>query len=227
MLVPLLCLCHLPTDGAQFVMAHNQVTIHEKVTDAHVDLLAALDEKMSQEIAELHPLKDAPLMPALGRDWFAKHCLTNRASFAFTRPLVVEVSGETAGFIVFNPSIWRAKKRKRGKSGGVRRNSFVEVFCLSVDPAARRRGVARALLLEARRVAKRDFASDVVGEHRLRVMINNEPAIKLYKSLGFEILALKKGYPQKPYDAHRMAWRDGGGEGVNSEANTIERAENT
>jgi ribosomal-protein-alanine N-acetyltransferase len=61
-----------------------------------------------------------------------------------------------------------------------------ELLNLGVDPAARRRGVAAALL-EALRGAAR-------GEIFLEVAEPNHAAIALYRKLGWIVVAIRKGY---------------------------------
>ncbi|WP_372781417.1 GNAT family N-acetyltransferase [Phenylobacterium sp.] len=66
----------------------------------------------------------------------------------------------------------------------------MEVLTLGVAPAARRRGVARALIAVALPAA-RDLAAEAAF---LEVAIDNEPAIALYAALGFRKAGLRKAY---------------------------------
>src|SRR5262249_11518023 len=61
-----------------------------------------------------------------------------------------------------------------------------EILNLAVDPAHRRQGIARALL--------RDALSQANADWFLEVRESNVPAIALYRSLGFEQVALRPGY---------------------------------
>jgi ribosomal-protein-alanine N-acetyltransferase len=66
----------------------------------------------------------------------------------------------------------------------------VEVLTVGVTPAARRRGVALALMLAALDVAREGR----VAEAFLEVAIDNEGAIALYDLLGFHRTGLRKSY---------------------------------
>jgi len=86
--------------------------------------------------------------------------------------------------------------------GGPPPNGFVvvrgaadecEILTLAVDPACRRRGLARALVIEALRLASTAGARKAY----LEVAESNMPAISLYAALGFEILGTRQNYYQK------------------------------
>lgn len=65
-----------------------------------------------------------------------------------------------------------------------------EILTLAVDPAARRRGLARALV-EAAAGAAQMAGADVMF---LEVAHDNLPAIGLYEATGFARAGLRKGY---------------------------------
>jgi ribosomal protein S18 acetylase RimI-like enzyme len=67
-----------------------------------------------------------------------------------------------------------------------------EVMSLAVDPAARGRGIGRALM-EALLNAAADGGSRRI---RLTVAEGSKPALKLYRSLGFEFARRVRGYYQ-------------------------------
>jgi ribosomal-protein-alanine N-acetyltransferase len=67
-----------------------------------------------------------------------------------------------------------------------------EVLTLAVAPAARRRGIATALILAASRYAQKQGARKLL----LEVGRANEPAKSLYARLGFREVACRKGYYQ-------------------------------
>ena len=67
--------------------------------------------------------------------------------------------------------------------------SIVEV---AVHPDCRRKGIARSLITTAIQSAE---GLDSVF---LEVRESNTPAIRLYESLGFERIGVRKGYYQKP-----------------------------
>lgn len=77
-----------------------------------------------------------------------------------------------------------------------------EITNVAVAPAARRRGIARALLTEL----KRQLACRNVAQIVLEVRVSNEPAIRLYEQLGFSVLGVRKNFYEKPTeDAYIMA----------------------
>lgn len=76
-----------------------------------------------------------------------------------------------------------------------------EITNVAVAPAARRRGIARALLTEL----KRQLACRNVARIVLEVRVSNEPAIRLYEQLGFSVLGVRKNFYEKPTeDAYIM-----------------------
>ena len=77
-----------------------------------------------------------------------------------------------------------------------------EITNVAVAPAARRRGIARALLTEL----KRQLACRNVARIVLEVRVSNEPAIRLYEQMGFSVLGVRKNFYEKPAeDAYIMA----------------------
>jgi ribosomal-protein-alanine N-acetyltransferase len=66
----------------------------------------------------------------------------------------------------------------------------MEVLTIGVAPAARRKGVARALLAAALPPARELQAAEVF----LEVAVDNDPAIALYDGLGFRKAGLRKAY---------------------------------
>ena len=77
-----------------------------------------------------------------------------------------------------------------------------EITNVAVAPAARRRGIARALLTEL----KQQLACRNVTQIVLEVRVSNEPAIRLYEQMGFSVLGVRKNFYEKPTeDAYIMA----------------------
>ena len=77
-----------------------------------------------------------------------------------------------------------------------------EITNVAVPPAARRRGIARALLTEL----KQQLACRNVARIVLEVRVSNEPAIRLYEQMGFSVLGVRKNFYEKPTeDAYIMA----------------------
>lgn len=65
-----------------------------------------------------------------------------------------------------------------------------EILTIAVDPAARRGGVARALMTAAIAAARAHGAMNLF----LEVAVDNAAAIGLYEGLGFSRAGLRKGY---------------------------------
>jgi ribosomal-protein-alanine acetyltransferase len=101
--------------------------------------------------------------------------------------LVAEVDGRVAGY-----------------AGLCRGGGEAEVMTLAVDPAARRRGLGRALMA-ALVEAARQAGQAAVG---LTVAQDAAPALALYRSLGFEAVGRLPGYYQASgRDGRRMRLR--------------------
>ena len=65
-----------------------------------------------------------------------------------------------------------------------------EILTLAVAPQSRRRGIARALVTKAAAHAHAQGAEALF----LEVACDNQPALKLYHSLGFKPVGLRKAY---------------------------------
>lgn len=77
-----------------------------------------------------------------------------------------------------------------------------EITNVAVAPAARRRGIAWALLTEL----KQQLACRNVARIVLEVRVSNEPAIRLYEQMGFSVIGVRKNFYEKPTeDAYIMA----------------------
>lgn len=87
--------------------------------------------------------------------------------------LLCEIDDRIAGYIIF----WSL--------AGV-----VDIHNLAVHPACRRKGIGRGLLGAAIREAQCSKASRIT----LEVRKSNEPAKRLYQSLGFTPQGVRKGY---------------------------------
>ncbi|MET0589545.1 MAG: ribosomal protein S18-alanine N-acetyltransferase [Naasia sp.] len=73
-----------------------------------------------------------------------------------------------------------------------RGSSEADVQTIAVAPEARRHGLGRALVLALLAEARRRGAREVF----LEVRVDNEPAATLYRSLGFEEIAIRPRYYQ-------------------------------
>lgn len=74
-----------------------------------------------------------------------------------------------------------------GYVGLARTGSEAEIHTLAVDPAYQRRGIGRALL---RAVLDHAVGATVF----LEVRTDNESAIQLYRSEGFDVIGIRHGY---------------------------------
>ena len=73
------------------------------------------------------------------------------------------------------------------------------VYTIDVKPEHRRRGVGRMLLRKLEEEFRRMGCEKIV----LEVAVDNEPAIKLYKSMGYKFTAKLKNYYGLGRDAYR------------------------
>lgn len=74
--------------------------------------------------------------------------------------------------------------------------SNAELETIAVAPARRRRGIARLLLVEL----IRKLRPAGVKEIWLEVRVSNEPAIRLYRALGFEETGRRPSYYSDPVE---------------------------
>lgn len=73
------------------------------------------------------------------------------------------------------------------------------VYTIDVKPEHRRKGIGRTLLKKLEEEFRRMGCEKIV----LEVAVDNEPAIKLYKSMGYEFVAKLKNYYGPGRDAYR------------------------
>ncbi len=69
-----------------------------------------------------------------------------------------------------------------------------DILNVCTAPAARRRGIAEALMRELERQLIPRGAEQIT----LEVRASNEPAIALYQKLGYQQIGLRKNYYEKP-----------------------------
>jgi ribosomal-protein-alanine N-acetyltransferase len=109
--------------------------------------------------------------------------------------LVAEVGGEVVGYMM----------NRIEEDEGFFKGDFVRrghVVSIAVLEGYRRRGIGRALMIEGMSRMKNLYnAQEVV----LEVRVSNEPAINLYRSLGFKVVRILKGYYLDGEDAYLMA----------------------
>lgn len=95
--------------------------------------------------------------------------------------LVAECAGRVSGYVC---------GRLIGKG-------FGEVVSIAVEPSSRRKGIGRALMLNLESRFRADYVKDV----RLEVGVINSAAIRLYKSLGYKPVGLRRRYYPDKSDA--------------------------
>ncbi len=98
--------------------------------------------------------------------------------------LVAEYSGRVSGYVC---------GRLAGKDRG-------EVVSIAVEPGLRRRGIGRMLMLEL----ESRFREDRVKTVRLEAGVDNNAAIRLYESLSYETVGLRRRYYPDGSDALTM-----------------------
>ena len=100
------------------------------------------------------------------------------------------------------------KRRKcshsRSASTSASSNYYVELFWLLVDPAHRRRGLARRLCECLFQLCADGGDWAHVSEFRLRVIAENTSAKRLYEEMGFTSTVLKRNYPELSFNSWRM-----------------------
>ena len=118
---------------------------------------------------------------------------------AFARPW----SADDFRTLVSDRSVYALALRRESMFGNRRMLGFVlvraaadeaEILTIAVAPAAQGRGHGRRLMEEI----QRRLYVDRVRALFLEVDRDNAPAVRLYRSLGFEVIGERKGYYHKP-----------------------------
>lgn len=78
-----------------------------------------------------------------------------------------------------------------------------EIVNVAVDKALRRKGIGRRMLTELMRLGEERGAF----AYTLEVRSSNTPAIRLYESLGFKSLGVRKNFYEKPTEDAIIMWR--------------------
>jgi ribosomal-protein-alanine acetyltransferase len=127
----------------------------------------------------------------------ARSFTSDRFSRATLRRLI---AADTAAVLVA-----AADKRTSGYAAILFRKGarVARLYSIAVDPAARGRGVAPALIGAAIRTARRRGADRL----RLEVRASNTPALSLYDRSGFTFLERSPGYYHDGEDAIRLEIR--------------------
>ena len=99
-----------------------------------------------------------------------------------------------------------SKRRKRSHSASTLASSnyYVELFWLLVDPAHRRRGLARQLCECLFQLCADGGDWAHASEFRLHVVAENTSAKRLYEEMGFTCTVLKRNYPEPSFNSWRM-----------------------
>ncbi|MBX3259028.1 MAG: ribosomal protein S18-alanine N-acetyltransferase [Labilithrix sp.] len=148
----------------------------EPMTEADIDATLAID------LASFHPrdiggeredprrAREENLREELARTWARLRVARGRG-------------GDVLGYILF----WHVVDE-------------IHLLNVAVAPAARRRGVGRALVDDLVAFARRERAAKVL----LEVRASNEPAIRLYERLGFARFNVRKAYYSDGEDGVEM-----------------------
>ncbi len=110
--------------------------------------------------------------------------------------LVAEMNGKVVGYIMCRveyDNLYTNPERV-GRKG--------HIVSLAVLPEARRRGIATELMRRAMEAMKNHYGAE---EYYLEVRVSNEPAIRLYKKLGFKAVKVLPRYYGDGEDAYLMA----------------------
>jgi ribosomal-protein-alanine acetyltransferase len=112
---------------------------------------------------------------------FSKHQIAYLLTDYNTIALVAKVDGTIAGFIIAQVEVEE-------------NTEFGHIITINVAPKIRRQKIATILLKEIETILKQKG----ITECRLEVRDDNQPAIKLYKTLSYQIVGkLEKYYGEK------------------------------
>jgi len=98
--------------------------------------------------------------------------------------LVAESGGNVVGYII----------------GSVDSDGSGHVVSIAIHPMYRRRGIGKKLLLTLEELMR----SNGIRRIKLEVSVNNEPAISLYKLMGYRIVDIIRNYYPDGSDAYVM-----------------------
>ncbi|MEM2188130.1 MAG: ribosomal protein S18-alanine N-acetyltransferase [Nitrososphaerota archaeon] len=112
--------------------------------------------------------------------------------------LVAEVGDEVVGYVMCRVEHGLSKLDK------LNMKRLGHIISIAVLPEHRRMGIATALLTKALEILKEEYRC---SEAFLEVRVSNDPAISLYRRLGFEVVKISRGYYVDGEDAYVMARR--------------------
>lgn len=134
--------------------------------------------------------KDLDQVARIEQDYFSmpwsRQAFLDSLRLSHTLYLVAEAEGKIAGYC-----------------GCYQLLEEAEIVNVAVDGPYRGQGVGRMLLTELMRLglARGAFA------YTLEVRVSNAPAIRLYESLGFESVGIRKNFYEKPVEDAMIMWR--------------------
>ena len=93
--------------------------------------------------------------------------------------------------------------RIAGYCGCYQQLEEAEIVNVAVDEPFRGRGIGKKMLTELMRLGLERGAF----AYTLEVRVSNIPAIRLYESLGFESVGIRKRFYEKPVEDANIMWR--------------------
>lgn len=134
--------------------------------------------------------KDLDQVAAIEKKYFSvpwsRQSFLDSLKLAHTIYVVAEVDGRIAGYC-----------------GCYQMLEEAEIVNVAVEEAFRGQSVGRRMLTELMRLGEKQG----VFAYTLEVRVSNEPAIRLYESLGFESLGIRKNFYEKPMEDAMIMWR--------------------
>ena len=109
---------------------------------------------------------------------------------------VAEAGGKIVGYVMCR--VERGSLYTRFKPWGRQGH----IISIAVSPEMRRKGIGTALMKAAIKSLREEYNVD---EIYLEVRVSNNPAISLYKKLGFKVVKTIRGYYRDGEDAYVMA----------------------
>jgi ribosomal-protein-alanine N-acetyltransferase len=158
-----------------------------------------------ESTATLRPLTYADLPQVIGieRRSFPTPWSLSMFVLELSRPSGVCLGAVEEGDYTDGAGLRRANPRLLGYLICSRYGEAWHLMNIAVDPSARRRGLATALLEELFLRAGRDEA------YTLEVRTSNEAAIRLYERFGFRSAGLRPRYYQDTGEDALIMWRTG------------------
>jgi ribosomal-protein-alanine N-acetyltransferase len=165
-----------------------------------------------QSTATIRPLNysDLPQVLAIERRSFPTPWSLAMFVFELSRPsgvCLAATEGEAVRRERADDGLASAKSRQQRLLGYVICSRYADdwhIMNIAVDPSARRRGLATALLEELFARAGRDRG------YTLEVRTSNGPAISLYERFGFRAAGIRKRYYQDTGEDALIMWRVAG-----------------